>query len=272
MLRRIYNKRLLLLLSSTCLVACDLSFVGLELHRGRGALKKKDYKSAIQHFRKVILRDPTAPRAIEAAREAARVSLFETKQFAEAVEFYKHLIQYSESEGERREAQGKIAEIYFEKLVDYKKAIEEYNKLLLLRNANEEIVEYRFNLGRAHFYLNDFREAQTEVEVALKISENKERNFDLMMFLGNIYFNTKRADLAIKVYQEILDKYPDRAKKDNVAMNISVCYEELEAFDSAIERLISLRATYHDPKFIDLKIKRLRERKSNLPGSKGLRK
>lgn len=267
-----YSRFFLVFLSTVCLLGCELSFVGLEFRRGKSALEQKDYKKAIQHFRKVILRDPAAPRAIEAAREAARASLFETKQFSEAIEFYRHLVQYSDSERERREAQGSIASIYFEKLVDYKKSIEAYNKLLLLKNSNEEAVEYRFNLGRAHFYLNDFSEAQTEIEGALKLSQNKDRKFDLMMLLGNIYYNTKRAELAIKTYQEILEKFPDRAKKDNVAMNIIICYEDLEAFDSAIERLVSLRATYPDPEFIDLKIKRLKERKANLPGSRGLRK
>jgi len=62
------------------------------------------------------------------------------------------------------------------------------------------------------------------------------------------------------------------AAADNVAMNIIVCYEELEAFDKAIERLEKMRPTYRDPEFIDLKIKRLKERKANLPGSRGLRK
>ena len=69
-----------------------------------------------------------------------------------------------------------------------------------------------------------------------------------------------------------MEKYPERAKADNVEMNIIVCYEEMEAFDKAIKRLEKLRSSYQDPEFIDLKISRLRERLANLPGSKGLRK
>jgi tetratricopeptide (TPR) repeat protein len=254
------------------LFGCELSYTNVEHRRGKKALEKQQYNAAIEHFRKVILRDPTSQVALESAQEAARVAFFETKKFNDAIEFYKHLIVYSKAERERRDAQKQVANIYFEKMNDYKKSIEEYNKLLLLRNSSEEVVDYRFNLARAHFYLGDFSEALTEIEGALKISDNADRRFDLLMFLGNIYFNTKRAEQAIKVYEDILAKYPMRAEKDNVAMNIIVCYEDLEAFDKAIDGLEAMRSTYRDAEFIDLKIKRLKDRKANLPGSRGLRK
>lgn len=252
--------------------SCELSYTNLEYKRGQRALEKQDYPQAIKHFKKVILREPKSAQAIDSAREAARLSLFETKKFTDAIDFYKHLIQYSDVERERRESQGKVASIYFEKLNDYRRAIEEYNKLLLLRNSNDEIIEYRFNLARAHFYLSEFQDAQTEIDMALKLSENDDKKFDLLMFLGNIYFNTKRAEQAIKVYEDILKKYPKRAESDNVAMNIIVCYEDLELFDKAIEKLENMRGTYRDTEFVELKIKRLKDRKANMPGSRGLRK
>ncbi len=195
------SKSVILLFITVFLLACDLSFTGIEYRKGKKQYDHNNYKPAISHFKKVILRDPSSKYALESARLAARISFFETKQYTDAIDFYKHLIQYSTSEKERREAQGRIANIYFEKTVDYKKAITEYNKILLLPNSNEEIVEYRFNLARAHFYLNEFREAQSEIESALKISENKEKNFDLMMLLGNLFFNTKRGADAIKISQ-----------------------------------------------------------------------
>lgn len=254
------------------LVGCSFSFSSLEFHRGQRAAEKRDFNEAVKHFKRVIAKEPESETAIKAAREAARLSLFETKQFMEAVQFYKHLVKFSDSEKERREAQGRIANIYFEKLADYPRAIEEYNKLLLLQNSDDEVVDYHFNLARAHFYLNHFSEAQNEIEMALKAAQNPDKKFDLMMFLGNIYFNTKRASLAIKIYEDLVKSHPARSKTDNVAMNIIVCYEEIEAFDKAIEKLEEMRPGYSDPEFLDLKIKRLRERKANLPGSRGLRK
>ena len=252
--------------------ACNLSFTALEYRRGISAEEKQEYTNAVEHFKHVILRAPESEKALDSSRRAARITLFEMKKYVDAVWYYRHLIKFSKIESERREAQKRIANIYFEKLNDFASAIGEYNKLLLLRNSKEEIVDYRFSLAKAHFGMNNFSDAQAETESALKLSENPEIKFDLLMFLGNIYFNTRHADKAIKVYERVIEEFPEKAKHDNVAMNIIVCYEELEAFDKAITALERLRPVYRDPEFIDLKIKRLKDRRANLPGSKGLRK
>jgi tetratricopeptide (TPR) repeat protein len=252
--------------------ACSMSFSSLEFHRGKKAAEEQDFKAALEHFQKVIRRSPESDNALAAAREASRIAFYETKQFGEAVQFYRYLIGFSPIEQERRKSQVKIADIYFENINDYPQAIEEYNKLLLLRNSNEEIVDLRSKLARANFYLHRFAEAQLEIEGALKIVENPDRKFELRMLLGNLYFNTKRAEEAIRVYETVVRDYPERAQKDNVVMNMIVCYEDMEAFDKAIEKLSSIKSNYPDPEFIELKIKRLKERKANLPGSRGLRK
>jgi tetratricopeptide (TPR) repeat protein len=254
------------------LVNCGTSFNDLEYKRGQEAARKKQYEKALKHFKKVSERDPDTSLAVMAAREAAQIAFFETKKFQEATQFYLHLVKYSKDERERREAQSKIASIYFDKLNDYARAIEEFNKLLLLRSSNEEVAEYRFYLAKSHFNLNNFFEAETEIQDALKVVENPDRKFDLLMFKGSLFFNTKRIDQAIDVYKELTVQYPERAKRENVVMNLIVCYEEKEAFDLAIQNLQELRANYPDPEFIDQNIKRLKDRKSNLPGSKGLRK
>lgn len=274
MWRQICSKKSILLahLISFSLLGCNFSSLDSEYEKGKAAARAQKFEEAVKYFNKVIIREPESKVAMAAAREAAQISYFDTKKFTDAIKYYQHLVKFSQAERERRESQIRIASIYFDKLTDYQRAIEEYNKLLLLRNSNNEIVEFRFALSKAHFYLNHFQDAQSELERALKIVEESERKFDLLLFLGNIYFNTKQVDLAIKTYEKIMADYPERAKKDNVAMNIIVCYEEIEDFDSAISRLEKMRPTYNDPEFIDLKIKRLRERKGNLPGSRGLRK
>lgn len=253
-------------------VGCNLTFTNLEFRRGKSALAAQNYQEAVKHFKKVISRDPESDYAIESAREAAHIAYFETREFKLAEEFYTHLVKYSRDEKERREAQKSIANIYFEKLNDYKKSIEEFNKLLILRNSNEEQVDYHFKIARALFYLNQFQDALKEVDSAVRINDNHEQEFELKVFRANIDFNTRHLDDAVKTYEELIKTYPEKSRSENVAMNLVVCYEEQEAFDKAIQTLESQRPYQKDQEFIDLKIKRLKERKANLPGSKGLRK
>jgi tetratricopeptide (TPR) repeat protein len=267
-----FSKYGALIIAAMTLVSCNTSFNELEFKRGQQAASKKNYEKALRHFKKVAEREPDTNLSVLAAREAAQIAFFETKKFQQAIEFYLHLVKYSQDERERRDSQSKIATIYFDKLNDYPRAIEEFNKLLLLRNSNEEVAEYRFHLAKAHFNMNHFFEAETELQDALKVVENPDRKFDLLMFKGSLFFNTKRIDQAIDVYKELTLKYPERAKRENIAMNLIVCYEEKEAFDLAIQKLQEIKANYPDPEFIDLKTQRLKDRKANLPGSRGLRK
>lgn len=262
----------MILSAGLLMTGCHFSSLSLEYGRGKRAYDEKDYKKAIKHFNRVISREPENRLAIDSARQASRIAFFDIKDFQEALKFYNHLILYSPISTERIDAQKRIASIYFENLNDYPHAIIEYNKLLALKNSDAEIVDYKLRIAKSYFYQNNFYQAQTEVESALKIAGELPIRFDLMLFLGNVYYNTKKIDDAIKIYRELMTKFPSRAKAENVAMNIVVCYEEREQFEKAIEELVVIREEYPNPEFIDLKIQRLTERKLNLPGSRGLRK
>lgn len=254
------------------LTGCNLSFANLEYKRGQKAEAAQDYREALKHFKKVMGREPESEMALSSAREAAKISYFEIRDFATAAEFYTHLVHFSRDEKERREAQKSIANIYFEKLNNYPKAIAEYNKLLILRGSKEEQVDYHFKIARSQFYLNEFQEALHEIESALKITENREEEFELKVFRANIDFNTRHLEAAIKTYEDLIRSFPEKAKAENIAMNLIVCYEEQDSFDKAINVLEEIRPTTKDKEFIDLKIKRLKDRKANMPGSRGLRK
>src|SRR5690606_24377846 len=140
---RFNNFLLVLFCSLLFLAGCTFSSLSVEYNRGKKAQEKKDYKTAIKHYDRVILREPESRQALESARQAARISFFDTKNFGEALKFFNHLILYSPVSSERIDAQKRIASIYFENLNDYKNAIIEYNKLLALKNSDVETVDYK---------------------------------------------------------------------------------------------------------------------------------
>lgn len=264
--------RSFLLASLLLLTSCQYSFLKLEFERGVRALSKNEYSKATKHFYRVMVRDPDSPLALESSRKASRVSFYETKNYSRALNFYEHMVLYSKKSLERKEAQKQIASIYFDKLSDYKAAILEYNRLLQLENTIEEKFLYKFAIAKSYFYLNNFFQAQVEIEELLKLKLSESRVFELKTFLGNVFFNTKKMKKAIAVYKELMKDSPERSETENIAMNIVVCYEELKQFDDAIRVLQKIRETYNTPEFIDLKIVQLKKRKANLPGYKGLKK
>lgn len=254
------------------LSGCTFSFSSLEFKRAENAASDGKAKEAVKHYDRVMKRDPESDLALKSARKASRLALFELKDFKAAIEYFEYLVVHSQDEKERIDAQKQIAEIAFEKLTDYTRAIAEYNKLLNLKTTPEEFLDYKLKVAKAYYYNNDFYQAETEVKSALQVAEKGQNKFDLELFLANIYFNTKRVAQAVDVYQNLVKEYPKLAEQENVHMNIVVCYEELEKFDEAIDLLEQMKSFYKEKQFLDLKIDRLKERKANLPGSKGLRK
>ncbi len=251
---------------------CTFSFDWIKYWRAQNALIRQDYRAALPILEQIVDHQPGSDRAIEAARQGARVAHLEAKNYPVAIEFYRHLVLHAKDENERRSAQRFIAQIEFENLKDYDKAVVEYEKLLKLDNSPQETFRYRLNLAKSHFNLTNIDQALAELEQILAGKPGKDELFEIKMLKANVLVSSAKLNDAAAVWTEILSEFPERSKKENVGLNLVVCYEELKEFDKAIALLEQLKVGYPNPDFIELRITRLKERQANLPGAQGLKR
>jgi tetratricopeptide (TPR) repeat protein len=254
------------------LTSCTISSEKLEMERAQAALQQGKQDKAFEHFNNVVDRFVKTPDAIKAAREAARISHYELKKFPEALRLYKHIILYSPNESERVEAQKRIADLYFNQTLNYTEAITAFSRLLDLPHTPEEGNRYRLSIARSYFYLNNFFQAQVEIDKIIDSKPTKDIAFDALLLKANIFLTTKKLDDAITVLNLLIASNPERAKNETIGLILAICYEEQENFKKAIETLESIRDSYPRKTFIDNKIKVLKERDSYRPGAKGLKK
>lgn len=254
------------------LSSCQYSFLNLEYQRGESAYRSSNYKEAIGFFRRVILRAPESEISIQSAQRAAYISIFHLKNYKDAVKFYQHIVVYGKDEQVRKEAQISIANVFYDKMADYTKAIEAYSKLIALPHDKEQGIRYAMRVAHSFFYIGDYRQAKVEIKKLLKDDLNEDQAFQAQLFLGNIFFTTKEMSEAIRVFTGLVERYPERSRKEKVPMTIVVCYEELKDYDLAIAKLKEMKLTEESTDQIDLKIRRLEKRKANLPGYRGLKK
>ncbi len=266
------KKNSLVLLGLFIFSSCSLSYQDVEYSRARSNEKTGDFKSALEHYSRIIKRDPDSDMAVISARNAARIALLEIKNFNKAIAFYKYLVVYSEDSKERFNSQKKIADIYFEKIGNYPQAIIEYGRLLKLPHTKEDNYFFRTRIAKSHFQVNNFYQSLVEVNTLLEENPDKDKVFDLKLFKANIFLTTKKVDNAIKVFKELMTSNPKKAQSENVGINLSVAHEEKKDFKKAIEILESIKESYPTQEFIELKIKRLKERAENQPGAKGLKR
>lgn len=250
---------------------CSISLEKVYLSRAQNAFRNRDYRAAVDNYQRLV-KGTSSPLALKAAQEGARISNQFLKDYEQAATFLKFIILVSKDEKDLISAQKQLAELYFEKTGNYAQALIEYSRLLQFPHTKNEEFLYKLNIAKANFYLGLFDQALSEVLMALKLPASEAHSFEAERLNGNILMASKRMDEAISVFSKIIEKYPVESKAENVALTLAVCYEEKNDFTSAIGTLEKLRATYPVPEFIDFKIERMKERRSQLPGARGLRK
>lgn len=234
--------------------------------------KNKNFTLALHHYEQLARKTQNKDILLKAVREAAKISLFELKKYQKAIDYYQLIILNSENPVERQWAQRQIATINFDNLQNYQRAITEFNKLLLLPHTDEEEAQFRMNISRSYYYLNAFDQALGEIEVVLKKKYDKSTQFDAKMLYGNIFLAKKKFKEATAIFNFLLQDYEDRAIKENVALMLAVCYEENDDYKLAIQILEKYKSRMSQPDYVELRIKRLKERQNNAPGAKGYRK
>jgi hypothetical protein len=75
-------------------------------------------------------------------------------------------------------------------------------------------------------------------EGAKVIDREEQKEADVLFAHGEKLFKEKEADQAIKIFQEVYEKYPNLNVAESALMMIGICYERMEQHEKAIE-------TYH---------------------------
>ncbi len=255
--------------------------LGCEME-SESSLKKKaeesessgNYKRAIESYEKIINIKGKGQDSVPFAKAAAQMALIKTKEYERALKFFRYIILNSTSSEDRLEAQKNIAEIHFTHIAtpDHSEAIKELSKLLTLNLTAEEKVNYHTDLAKAYYRANNFYQAQIEIDRILQETKDKTRHYDLKRLKADIYLSSKDQQNAVNIYVDLLKSYPEQAKKDDIGLSLAVSYEDQERYDKAIEVLTSLKKESEKPEYLDLRIKRLKERLAQQPGAHGLRK
>jgi tetratricopeptide (TPR) repeat protein len=231
-----------------------------------------NHRSALSSIDRVLKRAPESEWAIKAARDGARTAYLEVKDYRRAADYYQFLVLHSKDPKERMASQKQLAAIYFDQLQNYDRAILEFNKLIKDSESDVEIARFKLDIARANYYQNNFFQAQSELQELLKLNVDDGEKFSAMVLQSNIHIAQKEYAKAIEILKKVMTSFPQKAIQENVPQTMAVCYEESGNFAEAIKSLELIRDKHAQPEYIDLRIKRLKDRQKNQPGAKGLRK
>jgi tetratricopeptide (TPR) repeat protein len=239
------------------------------LRRGLEFQYKGEYREAVTELAAVMRREPKSLAALRAARETVKIYMFDLRSYEKAIEGLKFLILYSPSADERWRAQRQIAQIYFDNLVSYDKALVEFNKLLGSHISKTEQIVVRLDIARCHYHLGQLDHSWTETSLIMVEQDiTEDQLFDTLFLQSNIRLAQKNFLEAAKKLEVLLEKFPERSKKENVGINLALCYEELGNGREALRVLELLKKDYEPKDYIELRIKKVRQRFMGIPRKK----
>lgn len=260
-----------LTLIAALLIQCTFSVQRRQIQNADKAIANGDSKLALDYFEQATHGDDTKL-ALQAARRGARLAQIDMKSYQRAVDLYRFIIVASDDSEERKLAQKNIAQIYFENLLYYDKAVIEYEKLLRLDFSQPEKYQFRLNVAKSHLQLGNLDQVIAELDTLSKEKKSEADEYDLQVFKSNVLMTEKKQDQAAAVLEDLIKKYPERAEKESLALTLTVCYEEMDQFEKAIATLEAMKKGYPHPEFLDARIARLKTRLTNRPLANGFKK
>ncbi len=210
--------------------------------------------------------------SLEMARYGSQLSHIELRDYEKATFFYRHLANYAKNPEEQLSALRYLGIIYFDHLKDFEMAVSVFESILRYPLSKDEDAKYRLMLGKSHYNLAQLDQAEAELQAFNDLSPSKSLQYEGDVFETNILVSKKEHEKAAEILKRLLREHPERARSDGLEMNLVACYEDMKDFDEAIKAMEEMKNGYADPEFLEMRISRLKERKNNLPGAKGLRK
>ena len=232
------------------------------------------YAAAVAEFEKVIAKDPGGKLGLMALNRAATTQALFLNQYAEAVRKFRVFAEISQDAEAAWEARRQIGEILFSKTENYEEAIAHYTQMLGLKPQYPEAPEYLFRIGKSQFYLRQFSEAvQTYRDLIQKYPGS--HLAEKALFETGITLYTRGGSSprtrgsgpdyyqqAIDAYERFLKVYPGSELAPQARFGIANCLEEMDLLDQAFEAYLALRGKYPSPNVIEIKLARIKERKS----------
>lgn len=227
------------------------------LSRGRKALEKSDYDSAIREFTKVTEQSTDPSLISESSRFLADIYIAQKKDYKMGLKYLDVSINTSANALSSRESMKRKAAVLFHHLSRYDEAIPLYVRLLGSDQLSPaETGEYRLNLAKSYFLLSQFQQARIEAQRVLKDSEDPQHRDRASKLIADTYISGDGDGKdAAEQYKKIMGDIQDVETKKDMALNLALWLEQKEKYKEAFTVLENLNLK--EDEFIAAKMKQL---------------
>lgn len=244
------------------LLSCTLDRHKKQFILGEQFWQEGKYAEAVAEFEKVARSDANGKYGKQALHRAGMTLTLYLEKHIEAVEkFQTYLSKTGIDPKIEWETRKHIGEIFFNRLKNYRRASEYYEKTISIAPNVEEKAEILYRIGKSKFYLWDFDGAIESYQSLLKTIPSSTYAEKAAYEIGVSYFTHGERQLnAIDAFQKFLKTYPSSELKRYALFSIANCHEELDQLDVARKKYEELLVFPEIEKLVKVKLVRLDER------------
>lgn len=233
-------------------------------------IEKGHYRIAVDLLDKSTQIEEDPVKKYKNLLELARIIRFEIQDYNRSIKIFRNIILGASDETQRIAAQESLAEIYLENMQDYSMALKELQILEPLLTESKKKERTRLKIAQTLFLTGQNQQALEEIQSAEKYIKFYSINF--LKLKAEVLLVLKNYKESLACYEELLKKNPSYFANENLYIATSIVYEENEQYNEALNYLLKNEAFVKDRSYLELRIKRLKEKIANKPLSRGIRK
>jgi tetratricopeptide (TPR) repeat protein len=248
-------RHLLLVFAVLALGACQKNDVRSSLEKGRDAVYGKKPNEALRWYHAALegLERDESPEAqvfrARALRGAGDVYYLELKDYRHAVEAYRELVQLCPEAPETLGARIHLADLLRREFHDLRGAIAALNDALA-RNPPQS-AELAYQVATLYFELGDYRQCELEAQrVATKYETSPFVDNAMMLKAQAVAMMEGRRADAIRLYQELVDKFPDSELQPHALFEIGKLTADSGDTEKAIEVWVECLKRHPEPRVV----------------------
>lgn len=233
-------------------------------------INQNKFKDAIELLESSSELEKNNIKKTKALFEAARLLRFESQDYEAALKHLRTVVLSSEDEKMRLLAQESICEIYFDHMQNYHEALKELLILepLLKESKKKELL--RLKIAQSQHLIGSSQVAREYIDSVLKISGVDKNPF--LKLKAQVLQSENKLDEALKIYDQIYNLSQKYFATENLFYVVSAIQEEKKDYKLGVEYLEKHSEEIADKNYLELRIKKLKEKQINKPFSRGVRK
>ncbi len=158
------------------------------------------------------------------------------------------------------EARHEIAAIFYDRLMDYRSAALEYERLVHEYPAEKGIDGFQYRVAQSYFLVRDFDQARTEARMLIEKWPGGRYAPEALLLIANSYYLQGRFAEAVDAHRKLLDMGPDVPIRARSLFELGMCYQDLGDKAKAEESFLAALKDHPRPDLVQLQLTALRER------------